>query len=82
MASRHNLKYWTGGAYLGFGPDASSDFAGKRFSVVRDIRAYITGITGGGQVLRESQQLQSRDRAGEYLMLRLRTSAGINREEY
>ncbi len=82
MASRHNLKYWTGGAYLGFGPDASSDFAGKRFSVVRDIRAYIAGITGGGQVLRESQQLQSRDRAGEYLMLRLRTSAGINREEY
>ena len=82
MASRHNLKYWNGGEYLGFGPDASSDFAGKRFSMVRDIRAYISGVTSGGQVLRESQELHNRDRAGEYLMLRLRTSAGISREEY
>jgi oxygen-independent coproporphyrinogen-3 oxidase len=82
MASKHNLKYWNGGEYLGFGPDASSDFAGKRFSMIRDIRTYISGVTSGGQVLRESQELQSRDRAGEYLMLRLRTSAGISREEY
>ena len=81
-ASRHNLKYWNGGEYLGFGPDASSDFAGKRFSVVRDIRAYIKGIHTGGQVLRESQQIHDRERAGEYLMLRLRTSAGIDRTEY
>ena len=82
MASKHNLKYWNGGEYLGFGPDASSDFAGKRFSMVRDIRAYIKGVNSGGQVLRESQQILSRERAGEYLMLRLRTAAGINREEY
>ena len=82
MASRHNLKYWNGGEYLGFGPDSSSDFAGKRFSMIRDIRAYINGVTSGGQVLRESQELHNRDRAGEYLMLRLRTSAGISREEY
>ena len=82
MASRHNLKYWNGGEYLGFGPDASSDFAGCRFSAVRDIKAYIAGITTGGQVLREHQQLHSRERAGEYLMLRLRTSAGISRSEY
>ena len=81
-ASRHNLKYWNGGEYLGFGPDASSDFAGKRFSMVRDIRAYIKGVNTGGQVLRESQQIQDRERAGEYLMLRLRTSAGIDRTEY
>lgn len=82
MASKHNLKYWNGGEYLGFGPDASSDFAGKRFSAVRDIQGYIRGITSGGQVLRESQTLHSRDRAGEYLMLRLRTTAGIRKSEY
>ncbi len=81
-ASRHNLKYWTGGEYLGFGPDASSDFAGKRFSFVRDIRAYITGILQGGQVLREEEQIPPRERAGEYLMLRLRTTLGISREAY
>ncbi len=81
-ASRHNLQYWTGGEYLGFGPDASSDFAGKRFSFVRDIRAYITGILQGGQVLREEEEILPRERAGEYLMLRLRTTLGISREAY
>ncbi len=82
MASRHNLKYWSGAEYLGFGPDASSDFAGKRFSIVRDLQEYIDGIRTGGQVLREIQEIPKRERAGEYLMLRLRTSAGISWEEY
>ena len=81
-ASRHNLKYWNGGEYLGFGPDASSDFGGKRFSIVRDLDAYVEGIRTGGIVLREMQEIPKRERAGEYLMLRLRTSAGISWEEY
>ncbi len=82
MASRHNLKYWQGGEYLGFGPDASSDFAGKRFSIVRSLPGYINGILSGGQVLREYQEIPAKERAGEYIMLRLRTTMGISREEY
>ena len=82
MASRHNLKYWNGGEYLGFGPDASSDFAGKRFSIVRDLKAYIQGIQNNGQVLQDIQNVPQRERAGEYLMMRLRTVAGIQRAEY
>ena len=82
MASRHNLKYWSGGEYLGFGPDASSDFAGQRFAIVRDLQEYVDGIRSGGQVLREIQDIPKRERAGEYIMLRLRTSAGISWEEY
>ena len=80
--SRHNLKYWTGCAYLGFGPDASSDFAGRRFAIVRDLKAYIDGIHSGGQVLREMQEIPGRERAGEYLMMRLRLSSGIDPAEY
>ena len=81
-ASKHNLKYWTGGEYLGFGPDASSDFAGKRFAMVRDLRSYINGILTHGQVIADMQEIPPRERAGEYLMTRLRTSIGISREEY
>jgi oxygen-independent coproporphyrinogen-3 oxidase len=81
-ASAHNLKYWTGGEYLGFGPDASSDFAGKRFVMVRNLRAYIDGVRSGGQVIADIQEIPPRERAGEYLMMRLRTSIGINKEEY
>ena len=81
-ASAHNLKYWTGGEYIGFGPDASSDFAGKRFVMVRDLNAYIDGIFSGGQVIADLQEIPPRERAGEYLMMRLRTNIGISREEY
>lgn len=82
MESRHNLKYWTGGEYLGFGPDASSDFAGKRFKMVRDLRKYMEGILTGGSVIDELQEIPQRERAGEYLMMRLRTALGIHAEEY
>ena len=82
MVSRHNMKYWTGGEYLGFGPDASSDFAGRRYTIVRDLWAYIDGIRSGGQVLREVQQIPRWERAGEYIMTRLRTSLGIEPKEY
>ncbi len=82
FSSRHNLKYWTGGEYIGFGPDASSDFAGKRYSVVRNLSGYIRGIQHSGHILRELTEIPVRERAGEYLMLRLRTSGGIQREEY
>ena len=80
--SRHNLKYWTGGEYLGFGPDASSDFAGRRFAIVRDLQGYVEGICQGGQVLREVQEVPGRERAGEYLMMRLRIASGIDPAEY
>ena len=80
--SRHNLKYWNGGAYLGFGPDASSDFGGQRFACVRSLKQYIDGIAAGGQVLREVQQVPPRERAGEYIMMRLRTVTGMDPKVY
>ena len=82
LTSRHNLKYWTGGEYLGFGPGARSDFAGKRYSLKRDLQAYISGIRDGGDIIEDLQEIPNRERAGEYLMLRLRTSQGIEAREY
>ena len=82
QVSRHNLKYWTGGEYLGFGPDASSDFAGQRFSMVRDVCGYTDGVLNGGQVIRERQVIPNRERASEYLMMRLRIASGVDPQEY
>ena len=82
LYSRHNMKYWTGGEYLGFGPAASSDFGGRRFTTIRDLQGYVNGIQTGGSVLEEVDEVPQRERAGEYLMLRLRTISGINRYEY
>ena len=82
LISKHNMKYWTGGEYLGFGPSASSDFAGKRYTLKRDLQAYITGIREGGDIMEDLQEIPMRERAGEYLMLRLRTNVGIEAQEY
>ncbi len=82
LVSKHNMKYWTGGEYLGFGPSASSDFAGKRFTLKRDLQAYIAAIRDGGDIMEEMEEIPMRERAGEYLMLRLRTSVGISAQEY
>jgi len=80
--SRHNRKYWEMGEYLGFGPAAASDFGGQRFSVVKDLRRYIAGIQEQGQVLTGVENVSFRERAGEYLMLQLRTVSGIDPREY
>ena len=80
--SRHNMKYWTGGEYLGFGPDASSDFGGHRFRAVRDITTYIEQMEKGGQIMEEVQEISHRERAAEYLMMGLRTVHGIDEAEY
>ncbi len=80
--SRHNLKYWTGGEYLGFGPTAASDFAGKRFTALRSLKGYISGIEKHEAVLSECEDIPLRERAGEYVMLRLRTNLGIEAREY
>ena len=76
------MKYWMGSEYLGFGPSASSDFAGRRFTIVRDLEEYIQGIRTGGEVIEESEEIPLWDRAGEYIMLRLRTLNGISGEDY
>ena len=82
LTSRHNMKYWTGGEYLGFGPSAASDFAGTRFKLVSDLRSYINGIKVNGEVMEEVEAIPLRERANEYIMTRLRTTAGINGAEY
>ena len=80
--SRHNLKYWMGRPYVGFGPGAHSDFGGRRYSFVRDLEKYISGVLGGGVVIDESELIPQRERGSEYLMLRLRTTRGIEEWEY
>ncbi|MBQ4641572.1 MAG: radical SAM family heme chaperone HemW [Oscillospiraceae bacterium] len=80
--SRHNLKYWNGDPYLGFGPNASSDFGGQRFTIIRDLEGYIRNMKTGKPVLQDVQTIAPRERAGEYLMMRLRTVSGIDPKEY
>ena len=76
--SRHNLKYWTLEEYLGFGPGAHSCFQGRRFAWSRDLDGYLTG----SPALSEDQTLSQRDRAEEYVMLRLRLAQGLRPDRF
>ena len=80
--SRHNLKYWMGRPYVGLGAAAHSDFGGRRYSWVRDLEGYITGVLQGGRLLDDMDEIPRRERGSEYLMLRLRTTHGIEEWEY
>ena len=75
--SRHNLKYWQLGEYAGFGPGAHSDFGGVRYAYERDLEGYIRGVLEGAPLLSECERIPPLDRDTEYLMLGLRTVAGI-----
>lgn len=80
--SRHNLKYWRLEDYMGFGPGAHSCINGVRYSYVRDLDKYISAVIGDSMIIDEYEQIVPIQRATEYLMLGMRTRAGISRSEY
>ena len=80
--SRHNLKYWNREEYVGFGPSAHSYMGDTRYSYVRDIHAYLSGLASGQSILASKDDIPKSEQAVEYLMLGLRTTRGITGEEY
>ncbi len=80
--SRHNMKTWNLEPYLGLGVAAHSDFGGMRWSHIKDIDAFIRGIGEGGELVADCERIPPKERAGEYIMLRLRTDDGISSNEY
>lgn len=82
-ASRHNLKYWTLGEYVGFGPGAHSDFGGVRYAYEKDLDAYIRAASGKGDFLfSENSSIPPMDRDVEWVMLGLRTVRGLDPQDY
>ena len=80
--SRHNLKYWTGGEYVGFGPGAHSYFGGRRYAYPRDLEGYIRAVAAGSVPLEDCQTITATEQAREYLLLQMRTLYGIEEWEY
>lgn len=80
--SRHNLKYWRLGDYMGFGPGAASGVGSLRYSYIKDTEAYISGVSGDKSIVDEYERILPMERASEYLMLGMRTTRGISSSEY
>ncbi len=80
--SKHNLKYWNLDDYMGFGPGAHSCVGNLRYSYVRDLKQYITGVFKNLSIVDEYKNIDPLERAVEYVMLAMRTSQGISENDY
>ena len=82
--SRHNLKYWTGAPFYGFGNSAHSfDGARRRWSNERDARAYVKSIEEKGDAVISREELDERGASAEALFLGLRLlSKGVDLAEH
>jgi len=77
-ACRHNLLYWDGGSYLGFGPSAASHVHGVRWKNRGHIGEWERAIDDSTLPAAEVEQLTQPQRMGEHAMLRLRLTDGID----
>ena len=74
---RHNIVYWRGGEYLGFGIGAASYAGGSRFRNTEVIEEYLRGVRCS-----ESTRLSEADEMSEFMFLGLRMSTGVRRSDF
>jgi len=76
--SRHNLKYWTDGDWIGFGCGAHSTVGGTRWKNVAATEEYVARIGRGASTAVDVRRLSPEERVGEALFTGLRLSEGID----
>ena len=76
--SRHNLKYWQQGEWLGFGCGAHATRGGERWRVVAGTTEYIERIASGHGVELDRRVMEAPERLEEALFMGLRLAEGLN----
>lgn len=75
--SKHNSSYWNEQHYLGFGPSAHSYSGDERRWNISSVAQYVAKIKNQ-EIYFEKEILSSVNKLNEYIMIGLRTSAGIS----
>lgn len=78
-ACRHNLNYWEGGTYAGFGPGAARFLNGRRETNIRSTRGYLARLSRGLSPTAEVDDVSPEVRARERIFLGLRLNRGLSR---
>ena len=78
---RHNINYWQNGWYVGLGSGAVSCLGGRRYTGVADIDEYCRRIVSGQDWWSDKEELDPEARFRETVVMGLRMTAGISREE-
>jgi oxygen-independent coproporphyrinogen-3 oxidase len=80
--SRHNLKYWQDGNWLGFGCGAHSTDAGVRWRNVSGTADYVERIDRDESIVAERRPLTPDERIEEALFMGLRLSEGVDLDAF
>ncbi len=80
--SRHNRKYWSGAAYLGFGPAAHSFFDHTRWWNHGSVDRYLADLAVGKPPVAQREVLTRAQRLIEFVYLGLRQTAGIDKADF
>lgn len=75
--SRHNMKYWTDGSWVGFGPGAHSTLRADRWSNIPDTAAYVARLEAGQDPTQARQRRSAADQASEAMFMGLRLAGGV-----
>jgi oxygen-independent coproporphyrinogen-3 oxidase len=76
--SRHNLKYWTDGEWLGFGCGAHSTRHGSRWKNISSTQEYIDQVARAGSPAIDVRRLTPDQQLGDALFTALRLVDGID----
>ncbi|HEX3701690.1 MAG TPA: radical SAM family heme chaperone HemW [Vicinamibacterales bacterium] len=76
--SRHNLKYWQDGEWVGFGCGAHSTRGGVRWKNVSATEEYIQRVQRGEPTRTDERRLPPDERLGDALFTGLRLSEGVD----
>lgn len=80
--SKHNIGYWTGVEYIGFGVAASSYIGSTRYTNINNVDTYIENVQNGKSVRSEIEELDKLDTIKEYIILHLRLTEGFSVKEF
>lgn len=78
----HNEHYWKNGEYIGLGVGAASYRAGERSVHTRDLESYLAAASGFEPIPAQRERLAPAKRAGEAIMLALRTVQGVRLADF
>lgn len=79
---RHNLGYWTGTEYIGFGIAAASMVGDVRFRNTDDLDVYLACGGDPERIRTVDEILKKKDRMAETMILGLRLTRGVSEEEF
>ena len=74
---RHNLAYWEGADYLGFGPSAFSTHGAQRWQNVADSQSYADRVLAGESAASFRETVDAPTRLSERIAFGLRTQRGV-----